>query len=163
VNHLTGTVPHGLCSAALAMALLFVGAPAESRSCERAGPWTEVAKNADDVFVARVTAHTDAPSPTKGHARAPLAMEVEVLQVLKGSIPRRVKIWGGQSSVHRSVSSFPVGSIHAFALSATPREMSWNDAKYVLFKCEDNTVRLPDNSAMRRNEIARLSAAAGLK
>lgn len=109
--------------ACLAVLMLFAPDRSEACSCSWAGPFLSVAPGAESIVRARVVAY-------HGKSRGvDLAMDVDVLEVLKGVVAsRRIRIWGDNGSQCRPyVSGFPVDTEWVFAINRLKQVGSFGD------------------------------------
>ena len=138
-------------------ALLFVLClPRSSAACQcEQVPFDVAVRYKEEVVTAEVVSHPDA-----------FAMEVRVLQVLKGTPPMRFKIWGGFTSCNPSVTDYPAGSVWAFVLlppAADQMSLRGEKVRYVLDACTHSTRRLSVNPAARAREVEQIRVKAGIQ
>jgi hypothetical protein len=109
----------------------FAGGPAKACSCMWGGPFLTVAPHAQIIVRVRIRDYHE-----HGRGPAPLAMDVAVLEQLKGpEVARDIRIWGDNGALCRPyVSQFPRGTEWILAIHP-PRHERPGAADYVIPGC----------------------------
>jgi len=108
-----------------------LGVEASACSCNWNGPFRKVAPQSEVVIRGTVTGY-------HGEQRGvPLAMDVEVLEIIKGNTnQRRVRIWGDNGWLCRpSVTHFPVGTEWILALNGPGSKPGATPGYYAMSIC----------------------------
>ena len=119
--------------------------PSAACTCMWAGPFLQVGPGAELIVRVRVVRHFDR---SRGVDRA---MEVEVIEVLKGSSrTRRLKIWGDDGGQCRPyVSGFLVGSEWIFAVSRSRGEKG-REQDYAISVCGEYWAKVEGDAVSGR-------------
>ncbi len=133
----------------LAVAALAASAaprPGLGCSCTWAGPFLTVAPRAPLIVRARVLAHHGEGAGT------PLAMDLEVLEVLHGESPTgRLRVWGDDGALCRPyVTTFPVGSEWVLALDG-PGSKPGMTPDHAISACGSTWLEVRDGARVRGN------------
>lgn len=118
---------------------------AHACSCAWAGPFLNVAPGTPLIVRARVVGHSMRSRDVD------LAMDVEVLEVLKGSAKgKRIRIWGDNGAQCRPyVSAFPVQTEWFFAITEL-REDGPGNGDYVISVCGEFWARVEGDNVTGR-------------
>jgi hypothetical protein len=131
--------------ASVLFTMLLLPVSSEACSCAWAGPFLTVGPRAELIVRGKVLAY-------HGQSRAvDLAMDVEVLEVLKGTTnSRRIRIWGDNGAQCRPyVKAFPVQTEWILAINKLTREES-AQGDYFISVCGEYWARVENGTVSGR-------------